>query len=461
MKKQLSAVNEISKKLKDRNISDEDKKKLQQQYNEELKSLKDNVKEKKNLDKIDEQNQIRAGLKAKEGKSAFELVKQEAELKTKNLDIEQKNYEYVQKESLIKENRKADSNDELLINQKQLETIQSQRLAWIDALKAKKLIKEITPEGEIIFNSKVKEADKTEIKSIIQDFNIKVQDEQSKILELKVKLKADDIALRDKLKDLEQKKIEWELSIGIKKDTTLETFANEYKNKLLVTRSEIESSNTKIVELNKQMESEISKVSGDNAEQEKERIRIRYELRIKETKEKNYELMQTEFETLQKIKDIEDKINQSRVETIKKHEEEKLNEIEEKFKKEEEVLNKFVALYDKSSQKSFDTEKSDELKKIKDYESAKLQELEKWRAMESISAEEYEKKKAEIEEQGRKERERNEEEFRRKQLRAESQRQGLEIEFQRRKDNETLNIQKDALKKQLDLLKEKANNLTL
>ena len=185
----------------------------------------------------------------KEGKSDFELARQEAESKNKSLEIEQKNYEYVLKEGILNEERKKDDYDELLINQKQLETIKSQRNAWIEALKAKKLIKEITPDGEIIFQPKVKEADKTEIKAIIQDFNFKIQEEQSKTLELKVKLKADDVALKDKLKELEQRKIEWEISIGIKEETTLETFVNEYKNKLSSTRTEIESSNAKIVSL--------------------------------------------------------------------------------------------------------------------------------------------------------------------------------------------------------------------
>ncbi|MBE2189190.1 MAG: phage tail tape measure protein [Candidatus Kapabacteria bacterium] len=461
IKTQLSAINEMSKQLKNKALSKEEQKELQEQYNSELKSLKENVKEKKNLDRIDETNQIRAGLKTKEGKSAFELAKQESELKNKNLEIDQKNYEYVQKQSLIQENRKADSYDELLINQKQLETIKNQRIAWIEALKAKKLISEVTNEGEIIFNSKVKEADKTEIKSIIQDFNIKVQEEQSKILELKVKLKADDIALKDKLSDLEKKKIEWEISIGIKEETALETYIDEYRNKLSITRNEIETNNDVIVKLNQDLENELSRVSGENSVQETERIRIRYELKIKEAKEKNLELIQNELDTQQKIIDIEDKIYKSRVDSIKRSEDEKLSEIENRFKRESEILNKFNEIYNRATDKSLSEDKDSELKKIEDTEKAKLAELEKWRDMNSISSEVFEKKKAEIEENGRKEREKKEEEFRRKQLRADSQRQGLELELQRRKDNETLSIQKDALKKQLELLEEKANKFDL
>lgn len=461
IKKQLSAINEISKRLSKRELSKEERKELQEQYNEELRSLKENVKEKKNLERIDELNQIRAGLRTKEGKSVFELAKQEAELKIKNLDIEQKNYEYVQKQILLQENRKADSYDELLINQKKLDTIKNQRLAWIEALKAKKMISEVTDEGEVIFTPKVKEIDKTEIQSIIQDFNIKVQEEQSRILELKIKLKADDIALQDKLIELEKKKVEWEISIGIKEETALKTYIDEYKNKLFITRNEIESNNNVILKLNKELENELSKVSGANAEQEIERIKIRYELKIKEAKEKNLELMQNEFETQQKIKEIEDRIYKARIDSIKRSEEKKLEEIENRYKKETEILNKFNEIYSKATDKSISQEKNEELKKIEDTEKAKLAELEKWRNMNTISAEEYERKKAEIEEMSRKEREQKEDEFRRKQLRAQSQMQGLEIELQRRKDNETLSIQKDALKKQLKLLEEKANKFDI
>ncbi|MBM2814435.1 MAG: hypothetical protein HW421_1197 [Ignavibacteria bacterium] len=456
IKSQLGAANEIYKKLQDKSITKEQRTELQEQYSEAIVNLRQQAKEKKNLDKIDELNQIRAGLKTKEGKSAFELARQEAELKNKSLEIEQKNYEYVLKGGILNEERKKDDYDELLINQKQLETIRSQRIAWIEALKAKKLTKEITPEGEIIFHPKVKETDKTEIKSIIQDFNFKIQDEQSKTLELKVKLKADDVALKDKLKELEQRKIEWEISIGIKEETTLETFVNEYKNKLSSTRTEIESSNAKIVSLSKQMVDELAGVSSDNAEEEKERIRIRYDLRIKETKEKNFELQQTEFETLQKVKDIEDKIYKSRVDSIKKYEEEKLKEIEDKYSKEEEQLKKFNEVWFSGMQKRNDSDKNDAIQKISDDEKKKLAELEKWQEMGTISKEEYENKKTKIEDDARKEREKKEEEFRKKQLRIDAQKQGVEAEQQRKKDSDILKIQKQGIEKQLRLLEEKA-----
>jgi len=461
IKSQLGAANELYKQMQDKNLTKERKAELQQQYQETIKSLREQAKEKKSLDKIDELNQIRAGLKVVQGKSAFELAKQEAEQKVKMLDLEQKNYEFVQKQGVLQEGRKFDAFDEFIINKKNLNTIQLQRNAWVEVLKAKKLIKEIKSDGEIVFAAKVKEADKSEIKNIIQDYNFKILEEQTKLQELKIKLKADDIELQNKIKDLEQKKIEWEISIGIKGETALEVYADEYRNKLRVVREEINKSNEQIIAIEKEMGQKIGAVKGENAEQEIESIRIKYQMQINEMKAKNYKLMEQEFETQQKIKDIEDRIYKSRVDSIKRSEEEKLSEIENRFKRESEILNKFNEIYNRATDKSLSEDKDSELKKIEDTEKAKLAELEKWRDMNSISAEVFEKKKAEIEENGRKEREKKEEEFRRKQLRANSQRQGLEIELQRRKDNETLSIQKDALKKQLELLEEKANKFDL
>lgn len=46
-------------------------------------------------------------------------------------------------------------------------------------------------------------------------------------MELKVKLKADDIVIRDKLNELDKKKIEWEISMGIKEETSLETYIDD------------------------------------------------------------------------------------------------------------------------------------------------------------------------------------------------------------------------------------------
>ena len=71
------------------------------------------------------------------GKSALEQAKEQADIKTKSLDLEMQSYEYIQKEKFLAEERKADDYDDLLINQKQLETIKNQRLAWIEALKAR------------------------------------------------------------------------------------------------------------------------------------------------------------------------------------------------------------------------------------------------------------------------------------------------------------------------------------
>lgn len=454
--KQLNALNELSKQLKNKALSTEERKKLQDQYNEELKLLKENVKEKKNIDKIDELNQIRSGLKEKEAVNIFELAKKEVAIKNKNLELEQKHYEFVHKQSILDENRKQDSYDELLLNQKSLETIQKQRIAWIEVLKAKKLIENISSEGEIIFSPKIKEPVKSEITSIIQDINFKIQEEQSKLLELKVKLKADDLTLQEKLEELEKKKIEWEISIGIKEDTALSAFVDEYKSKLLITREEIEKNNFQILELNKALENELTAVSGANAEQERERIRIRYALKLKEVKESNFTLLEEEFNTQQKIRELEEKIYQSRLELIKDKEEKRLQMIENTYQKQQEVLNKFNETNSKATGQSLEREKANEIQKINDKEKSKLAELEKWQGMNVISAETFEKKKLEIEENSRKEREKKEEEYRRKQLQAEAQRQGLELELQRRKDDETLNAQKDSIKEQLKLLEEKA-----
>ncbi len=446
--------------------SEKDRTEADKNYLEESKSTIDNItKETRKLaaaekqrDKDREKALITTGQKeAEKGKTALELAKQDAETKVKKLDIEQQYYEYVQKESLLTESRKADSYDELVINQKQLETIKSQRLAWIEALKARKLITEVTDAGEIVFNAKISEPDKTEILSVIQDYNGKIQDEQSKIQDLKIKLKADDIELQTKLKDLEQRKIEWEISIGIKSETALETFVAEYKNKLAVTRSEIEASNSEIVNLTRKMEEELSGVSGENSEQEQERIRIRYELKLSEVKSKNFELQQTEFETMQSIAETEDKIYQSRLETIKANEEARLKVIDEKYSKQSEALEKFNQIYAAATEKSAESDKDDAISRIEDEEKAKLAEIQKWQDEGALSAEEFERRKAEIEENGRKEREAKEEEFRRKQLRAEAVRQGTEAELQRRKDAETLKAQKEGIEKQLKLLETKAS----
>ena len=456
LKSQLSAANEIYKQLQNKALSEDERKELKEQYREAIRNLKDQAKEKKNLDRIDELNQIRAGLIVRQGKTALEIAKEQADIKTKSLDLEMQNYEYVQKKKLLAEERKADDYDDLLINQKQLETIKNQRAAWIEVLKAKKLISDVNSNSEIIFQAKVKEADKTEIKSVIQDFNEKILEEQAKIQELKLKLKADDLDMQDKLKELEQKKIDWEISIGIKNEDIYEGVVEEYRSKLSGLRDAIESGNNEIVELNRQMNEELAQVSGENAEQEMERIRIQYGLKVRELRSQNLKLQNEEFETMQAIRDFEERIYQSRLDELKKFEEGRIKEIENKYQKEEELINRFNEIYSSAGEKKISSDKDDALKKIEIDEKAKIAELEKRRNMEAISAEEFEKRKAEIEESGRKKRAEKEKEYAKQQTNLESQRNGIELELQRRKDEENLTLQKQSLLDQLALLAEKA-----
>ena len=66
------------------------------------------------------------------------------------------------------------------------------------------------------------------------------------------------------------------------------------------------------------MNEELANVTGENAEQEKERIRIQYGLKVRELRNHNLKLQNEEFESMQTIKELEDRIYQSKLDELKK-----------------------------------------------------------------------------------------------------------------------------------------------
>ncbi|MBX3045292.1 MAG: phage tail tape measure protein [Candidatus Kapabacteria bacterium] len=356
-------------------------------------------------------------------KTALEIAKEEAGFKSKLLDLEYQKTEYLTKQNQLNENRNATTEEELYLLKEQISSIDKQRLAWIEALKAKKLVKEITPEGDIIFQPKVKEADKAEIESIIRNFDKEIQNNQSKVQGIKLKIDTDNKELDKQIKELQQQKIEWEVSVGIKDEGALEIFAQEYQTELALIINQIED----------------------------------YESgRVKLSKEKYAELLKSELDFSQKLSDIQGRINNRKQEQIEKNYEKELNLLEQKYAKEESFLKKVSDKVLISNYSQIENDRISSIDRIKQKEADKLKELERMRENDSISEINYERRKTDIQNQFAKEREQVESENRRLKLQSEQLLNGALIEQQRRKDEEILNLEKNKITKELTLLEERA-----
>ena len=285
----------------------------------------------------------------------------------------------------------------------------------------------------------MKEEQKLKLQNDWKQLNLDLRKELNKEAELKAKIKLDREEFDKQYAEFKKQQLEFDIQLGLKSP----------KDMLNLLNKELSSIESSLSEKKIKVESFVSPPTLEDQAQ---------------IESINKDIITLEQKRLAKQKEIqtqEKSIYDEQVKIIKEQQEKEQKAVEDKYSKEEELLKKFNETWFSGVQKRNESDKNDAIQKISDDEKKKLDELQKWQDMGVISKEEYERKKTQIEEDARKEREKKEDEFRRKQLRADSQRQGLEVELQRRKDSETLNIQKDALKKQLELLEEKANKFDL
>jgi hypothetical protein len=422
---------------------DEFEKKLAKRMQDALKKVSDTAKElssqkeiKKTEESIQKVNEKQKDLnkttkvgndlnneKNKNSKTALELVKEEAGLKAKILELEYQKTDYFVKQKQLDENRNATSEEELYLLNEQIRTIEKQKLAWLDTLKAKKLIKEITPKGEIVFQPKVKNADKVEIETLINNFNKELQNNQSKMQGLKLKINTDELELDKSIKELQKQKIEWEVSVGIKDEGALKIYTDEFQSELNLARNQI-----------KQYEAGTLKIS----------------------KENYANLLKKELEYSQKVLENQDRMYESKKKKIDSQYETELEKLKLKYSKEEEFLKIASDKILSNDTSKIENTKINALDDLKQKEDEKFKTLDRLRENDSISESNYEKRKLELQQKFNQEREKIESDSRKEKLQSEALLNGTSIELQRRKDEEILNLEKSKLKDEILLLEERA-----
>lgn len=446
-------INDINKK-KPQDRTAEEVEKLKNASSERAKLLKQMREENKlnqSIAKQTENLEYAIGEKTRED-LRLQRAKELADATKNQIELEMESYRIAQEENLVRENRKKAAYDELLLQQKQVEAIKAQRQGYIDAFKQKKLISTIDSEGVIQFSSSVKEADKDEISNIINDYNMKLKQESIKIEELKMKLKIDEQELQNQVDELDKQKIEWEISIGIKEEDALGSFVDNYKLKLGVLRSELDANNDLILQKQKQLENELNNVSGFNAEQQRESLRIRYGYEILELKRLNVEKIKEEQTTKEKLFDLEEQIYSGKLDRIKAFEDERLRIIAERYEKEIDEFNQYASLYAEATESRYAVERDSSLESLNKGKEAELAKIEEWQDMEAISREQAEIRKADIEEKYRKKRIEAEEKYRQNVMKINAQLRGAELQMQKQKDEDTIKAQLDSLRKQEELL---------
>ncbi len=155
----LQTEKEINQMKQKKSLTAEEKQKLdelQKNKSNTLASLKEEVKTKKQMEKAQENLEKLDGEKVEKGKTALELA--QATFKTAEAKLANENQYYIQtiKSNALREKRKLTADEEHIIEVSNLQTIRDQKQAYIDAYKAKGLIKEVMSDGSVVLNAKLK-----------------------------------------------------------------------------------------------------------------------------------------------------------------------------------------------------------------------------------------------------------------------------------------------------------------
>lgn len=455
IKSQTSALGELSKTLKDPKLSKEERQSSLNQYKDIEKSIRNQVKEKKNLEAIEERILISTGQKEVED-NRLSKAKELLSIKQTQLDIELSNFKLTQNELILQENRKRDELDEYNLTLESLNNLEKQNLSWKEILKSKKLVKDITPEGEIVFSSKIKETDKTEIQKSITDYNTKFREESQKLEEFKVKIQLDSKELTDQFYQLQNDRVNWELEIGIRAKGD---YTDIYED-LLLQRSkfenEIQLSNDKILKIEEKYLKDIENL---NDKTQINALQLRKQKEINLEQKSNLELLKLNLENDKKIKDIQIKSYTEQLDNVNEYYSKKIETIKNNQTIQLNNITQFLEMYNSALNNSYDIELDNENKKIDNLTQSKLDKLENQKELELISIKTYESEKIRIEEEALKRREELENEFREKKLIADGLANGYQIEAKRKSDELLLQIEKEKINKELELLREK-NNVT-
>lgn len=410
--KQVDQLSELRRQRQETNLTKEQKEELIKKEEELLKNTRDLVKQQKNLDSINERVLIQAGLKEVKGKTAFELAKEEAAKAQTALEIREKEFEISQNKLILNKEIATEEIASLNLLAEQNRTISDQRQAWVDILKQRKLITDYNEEnGEITFNSRIKEADKTEIQKILQDLNLQLLDNQDKVDKIIVGIEKDDEQIRKEIAELNKERIQWQLELTLDKDQLYKNNIDNIKNSLVEVNKLLDGFNKQELELQNDKEEKILKLGEDASKAELQSIEVEYKQRLTLLKKKENEQLKAQLDYTKQLREAEDEFYNYKLETVKEYTD---KIIEASQKEYDEALASFQYLNDLiGATRDEEAEKSQnkELARIDAAEKKKLDKLEKSLATSAKSIEQVEREKTEILENAEKERLRIREEY--------------------------------------------------
>jgi hypothetical protein len=434
----------------------EERARAREQYQKLLQDTRDNVREQKKLNAINEQILIATGQKIIEGKSLFELAKEEIALRERDIQATEQLREIDKERLLLAEGREANAYDEIQVGKLQLQSIEYQRKAWLEVLSAKGLVSEVNFEtGDVEFSPKLKKEEKAEVEDAILRFNQQIAQQETNLEKLSLSIKADSQTLERELAELEISQIEFEIEAGIRGASGFEEIIDMLSERLEKQKTEVEDYNNEIVKLEEEKNAKLLALQTTGSDTEEiEAIKNQYNVLINEQRRLYIEAEAKETETYKRIRQNVRENLDYRLEKLQTGLERETDLLNERYDKEIEKISTVNELYfglrDSVSQETLDTD----LSNIDEEFNVRKEKLEEFKELEFLTEDEYNRKIEALEKESLQRRENLQEEFRKKQLIENEIHAELNAIVEREKQVAVLESEQESFNKKLEIFRE-------
>lgn len=443
------------KKLVNTADNPDDKKKALEEYQKLLKDTRANVTEQKKLNAINDQILIATGQKIVEGKTLYEIAKEEIELKERDIQATGQLAEIDKERMLLAEGRESNAYDEIQLTKIQLTGIEEQRKAWLQVLSAKGLVSKANFEtGEVEFSPKLKKEEKAEVQDAILRFNQQIAQQSNDLQKLKLSITADTQALEKELADLEIQRIEFEIQAGITGASGFEDIIKLLDDRLESQKEKVEEYNDTVVRLEAEKNAKLLALQTTGSDTEEiDAIKNRFNVLINEQRRLFLDSKSQADETYNRIRENVSNNLSYRLTKLQEGIDRESAIVNTRYDKEIERINAVNELYFGLRTSTGQADLDSELSTIdKEYESRKKH-LEDFKELEFLTEDEYNRKIEDLEKESLKRREDLADEFRKRELVETQIHAELGAIAEREKQVKILEAEQNSYNKKLEIFK--------
>lgn len=452
---QTAGLSELKKLIKEAD-NPEDREKAREQYQKLLKDTRDNVKEQKRLNAINEQILIATGQKIVEGKTLFELAKEEIALKERDIQANEQLVSIDKERQLLAEGRESNAYDEIQLSKLQLQSIQDQRKAWLEVLSAKGLVKDVNFEtGDVVFTPKLKKEEKAEVEDAILRFNQQIAQQSNGLSKLKLSITADTQALERELAELDIQKLEFEIEAGIRGASGFDEIISLLDKRLDSQKDKVKEYNDAVVRLEAEKNAKLLALQTTGSDTEEiEAIKNQFDVLINQERRLYLESKAQADETYQRIRENVGNSLNYRLGKLQEGIDRENEIINNRYDKEIEKINAVNELYFGLRTSTGQQDLDDELSYIQEEFDARRKHLEDFKELEFLTEDEYNRKIEALEKESLKRREDLAEEFRKRELVETQIHAELNAIAEREKQVKILEAEEESYKRKLEIFKD-------